>query len=129
MRRLFCLFVCFACLFVCFCFLFLFLFIYLCFAFHFSKPLKYVFCLPRWKFSTGKKHSTPGKKSRNRTLPPLKNILLSPLEDATVYYFLKFLYSPLEDGPCITFSNSHVEVGIREICNTSFSKHLAFLGM
>ena len=33
------------------------------FAFHFSKPLKFILGLPKWKFSTGKKHFTPGKKS------------------------------------------------------------------
>ena len=31
------------------------------FPYHFSKPLKFVFCLSKWKFSTGKKHFTPGE--------------------------------------------------------------------
>ena len=30
------------------------------FAFHFSKPQKFVSGLPKWEFSTGKKHFTPG---------------------------------------------------------------------
>ena len=51
------LFFCF-CLFVCLlCFLF-FLFSFAC---HFSKILKFVLGLPKWEFSTGKKHFTPGK--------------------------------------------------------------------
>ena len=49
------------------------------FAFHFSKPLKFVLGLPKWKFSTGEKHFTLGKKSGKMTLPPLKNIPLMPL--------------------------------------------------
>ena len=48
------------------------------FAFHFSKPLKFVLGLPKWEFSTRKKHFKPGKKSRKMTLPPLKNIPLKP---------------------------------------------------
>ena len=28
---------------------------FLLFSFHFSKPLKFVFCLPKWEISTGKK--------------------------------------------------------------------------
>ena len=42
------------------------------FFFHFSKQRKFVLGLPKWKFSTGKKHFTPGKKSREITLPPQK---------------------------------------------------------
>ena len=52
------------CLFVC---LFVFFF-----AYHFSKPLNFVLGLPKWKFSTGKKHFTPGKKSGKITSPPQK---------------------------------------------------------
>ena len=40
------------------------------FSFHFSKPLIFVLSLPKWEFSTGKKHFTPGKKSGKMTLPP-----------------------------------------------------------
>ena len=54
-------------------------------AFHFSKPLKFVLGLPKWEFSTGEKHFLPGKKHftpvKNPgkiTLPPLKNIPLTP---------------------------------------------------
>ena len=49
------------------------------FAFHFSKPLKFVLGLPKWQFSTGKRHFTPGKHSGKLTLPPLKIIPLTPL--------------------------------------------------
>ena len=40
------------------------------FAFHFSKPLKFVLGLPKWKFSTGKKHFTAGKKLRKNDFAP-----------------------------------------------------------
>ena len=49
------------------------------FAFHFSKPLKFVLGLPKWECSAGKKHFTLGKKSGKITLPPLKNIPLTPI--------------------------------------------------
>ena len=48
--------------------------------FHLSKPLKFVLGLPKWKFSTGKKHFTPGEKSGKMTLPPQKNFPVMPLE-------------------------------------------------
>ena len=35
--------------------------------------------VPKWEFSTGKKHFTPGKKSGKMTLPPQKNIPVTPL--------------------------------------------------
>ena len=57
---------------------FLFFFFFF-FSFHFSKPLKFVLSLPKWEFSSGKKHFTPGKKIRKKWLPPLKNIPLTPL--------------------------------------------------
>ena len=44
------------------------------FAFLFSKPLKFVLGLPKWKFSTGKKHFTPGKKNQEKWLCPLWKI-------------------------------------------------------
>ena len=36
------------------------------FSCHFSKPVKFVLGVhvPKWKFSTGKKHFTPGKKNQ-----------------------------------------------------------------
>ena len=46
-----------------------FFFFFFFFAFHFSKQLKSVLGLPKWEFSTGKKHFTPGKKSGKMTLP------------------------------------------------------------
>ena len=49
-----------------FCFFFFFFF-----AFHFSKRLKFVLGVPKWKVSTGKKkHFTPGKNQEKMTLPP-----------------------------------------------------------
>ena len=43
----------------------LFSFFFFSFPFHLSKPLKFVLGLPKWEFSTGKNHFTPGKKIRN----------------------------------------------------------------
>ena len=52
------------------------------FAFQFSKPLKFVLGLPKWEFSTGKKHFRLGKKKQEKiTLPPLKNIPLTSLPE------------------------------------------------
>ena len=48
------------------------------FASHFSKPLKFVLGLPKWKFSTGKRHFTPGKKSGKLLCPLRKVFLLRP---------------------------------------------------
>ena len=50
--------------------------------FHFSKPLKFVLGLQKWEFSTMKKYCTLGKKSGKITVPPLKIISLTPLENA-----------------------------------------------
>ena len=36
--------------------------------------------LQKWKFSTGKKHFTPGNKSGKMTLPPQKKFPVSPLD-------------------------------------------------
>ena len=51
-------------------FFFFFFFFLFTFFFHFLKPLKFVLGLPKWEFSTGKKHFTPGKISGKMTLPP-----------------------------------------------------------
>ena len=59
----------FVCLFVCFCF----------FVSHFLKPLKFVWGVPKCKISTGKKHISRRGKSGKETLPPLKNIPVTPL--------------------------------------------------
>ena len=76
---LFC-FVLFCFCFILFCFV-LFCFVLFCFVFSFSlfKTTEFFFSLPKWEFSTRKKHFTPGKKSGKMTLPPLKNISLTPL--------------------------------------------------
>ena len=54
-----------------------FFFFFFFFFFHFWKRRKFV--LPKWKFPTGKKHFTPGKKSGKMTLPPQKNMPVTPL--------------------------------------------------
>ena len=48
-------------------------------AFHFWKRRKFVLGLPKWEFSTGKKHFMPGTKSGKMTLPPQKNMPVTPL--------------------------------------------------
>ena len=50
------------------------------FSFYFSNPLKFVLGLTKWKFSTGKKHFTPAKKSGKITLPLRKKIPGTPLK-------------------------------------------------
>ena len=60
--------------FVLFCFVLFFFF-----AFHFWKPRKFVLDLPKWEFSTGKNISRRGKKSGKMTLPPQKNMPVTPL--------------------------------------------------
>ena len=47
-----------------------------------KKRWKFVLGLPEWEFSTGKKHFTPGKKSGKMTLPPQKNMPVTPLLSA-----------------------------------------------
>ena len=54
------------------------------FACHFSKPLKYVLDLPKWKFSR-KKNFTPGKKAGKMTLPPSEKFTCHTPE--WCYYF------------------------------------------
>ena len=49
------------------------------FAFHFWKRRKFVLGLPKREFSTGKNHFTSGKKSGKMTLPPQKNMPVTPL--------------------------------------------------
>ena len=49
------------------------------FAFHFWKRRKIILGLPKWEFSTGKKHFTPGKKTGKMTLPSQKNMPVTPL--------------------------------------------------
>ena len=74
---LFCFCICFVFVFVLFSFVFVLFFFF--FACHFSKRQKFVLGLPKWKFSTGKKHFTPGKKSGKMTLPPQKNVPVTHL--------------------------------------------------
>ena len=60
---------------VCFCFCF-FVFV---FAFHLWKRRKFVLGLPKWEFSTGKKHFTPGKKIRKNDFAHSENMPFTPL--------------------------------------------------
>ena len=60
-----------------------FIFFFFFFFCHFSKTLKFVLGLTKWEFSNRKKYFTPGKKLGKMTLPPLKNILLTPLAELT----------------------------------------------
>ena len=53
------------------------LFVFVCLFFSLLKPLKFVCGVPKWKFLPKQKHFT--KKLGNVTLPPLKNIPLTPL--------------------------------------------------
>ena len=46
------------------------------FAFHFPKGRKFVLGVPKWKFSIGKKHFTPGKNQENDLALSEKKILL-----------------------------------------------------
>ena len=57
----------------------LFFFFFFFFSFLLSKPQKFVLGLPKWEFSTGKKHFTPGKNQEKLICPLLKNILVTPL--------------------------------------------------
>ena len=50
---------------------------------HFSNPLKFVLGLPKYKFSTGKKHFTPGRKIRKTDFAPSeKSSCYTPALDA-----------------------------------------------
>ena len=54
--------------------------------------------LPKWEFSTGKKHFTPGKKSGKMTLPPQKNMPVTALIGHSVAYcYLEFKLSYLKN--------------------------------
>ena len=53
----------------------LFFFFFFAFQFHFWKWQKFVLGLPKWEFSTGKKHFTPGK-NQEKWFCPLKKICL-----------------------------------------------------
>ena len=59
-----------------------------------EKPLKFVLGLPKWKFSTGKRHLTPGKNQENDFPPPLTNIPLLTLPD------IRLSYTPRRMGHC-----------------------------
>ena len=71
----------FFCLFVCLFVVFSFWFLFSCFACHFTKALKFVLGLPKWEFSTGKKHFMRQEKNQEKWLcpPPPTNIPLMPL--------------------------------------------------
>ena len=48
--------------------------------------------LPKWEFSTGKKHFTPGKNSGKMTLPPLRNCPLTPLGHPVCMFSICSIY-------------------------------------
>ena len=66
------------------------------FFFHFSKPLKFVLGLPKWEFSTKKKHFTPGKNQEKWLCPLWKIFLLHPwrevLEKASEFHTVGCFY-------------------------------------
>ena len=64
--------------FVLFCFVLVCFVLFFFFAFHFSKRRKFV--LPKWKFSTGKKHFTPGKYQENDFAPSEKFFCYAPVD-------------------------------------------------
>ena len=71
------------------------------FAFHFWKRRKFVLGLPKWEFSTGKKHFTPRKKSENDFAPSEKYACYAPecseyfvMENVlTNFTFARFLFN------------------------------------
>ena len=54
------------------------LFFFFFFPFHFWKRRKFVLSLPKWELSTGKRRFHAGKKSGKMTLPPQKNVPVTP---------------------------------------------------
>ena len=60
-------------------------FFFFFFFFHFWKWLKFVLGLQKWEFSTRKKHFTPGKIREKMTLPPQKNMPVTPLIQDSIY--------------------------------------------
>ena len=59
----------------------------------FSKPLKFVLGLPKWKFSSGKKHFTPGKKVRKNDFA--SSAKLSSYAPAQVHCTGRTTFEPL----------------------------------
>ena len=64
-----------------------FFFFFLLFTFENNRNL--FLGLPKWEFSTGKKHFMPGKKSGKMTLPPQKNMPVTPLSAAGCRFIQK----------------------------------------
>ena len=92
-------------------FFFFFLVCLFFFAFHFSKRLKFVLGPPKWKFSTGKKHFMPGKKSGKMTLPPRKNMPVTPL--STIYMAA---FRPCLSSSCTYFALRSETVSTLQSC-------------
>ena len=69
------------------------------FAFHFWKRRKFVLGLPKWEFSTGKKHFTPGKNQEKWLCPLRKICLLRPCVAFSIVIdpYLKLLVSMIQD--------------------------------
>ena len=86
------------------CFFFFFFF-----AFHFSKPVKFDLGLPKWEFSTGKKHFTPGKNQEKWLNPSEKNFLLCPCIKWLLFCWTlkQFMQQKVNE---YQFQNSHVSI-------------------
>ena len=69
-------------------------------AFHFSKQWKFVLGVPKWKFSTGKKEFTPGKKIWKNDIPPSEKIPVTPLT-----HTLSHMYIPSKISTYINTQN------------------------
>ena len=77
-----------------FSFFFLFFFFFF-FCFSLFKTTKICFGSTKRKFSTGKKHFTQGKKSGKMTLPPQKNVPVTPLTTVMILTSSKSVLCPL----------------------------------
>ena len=85
---------------------FLFLFFFW-FVSHFSKPLKFVLDLPKWKFSTGKKHFTLGKNLKKLLCPLRKMFLLCPWsrqENSEIFWYQALC--PAEPVSCMCWMHA-----------------------
>ena len=81
----------------------------------FFLTMKFVLSLPKCEFSTEKKHFTLGKKSGKMTLPPVKNIPLTPLKTG-----LCLGGKLLELGPGSLFANCPDLLKTRTDCHKNF---------
>ena len=78
-------------------------------AFHFSKWLKFVLDVPKWKFSTGKKAFHSRKKIRKNDCTPSENFPVTPLSFVTFSFVVVSYYLILQQ---------HID---KELCYIRFS--------